>query len=606
MQQPPPFPDGQTSRSLRPQGTRLTPVNAARAVSPVYISASERQNWPQLPTHKRPSVARRTSLLLLLYGVLLIFCIWLAYPLVFVAQPNSVAARALVGSFPWLTHLFWTQQLPALVSALARVSWLNLRTNPAQAASYLLLIALGLAFLPFFLAAATCRRAIHKYLTDRTARWLLLMLCGFTLCFGLCFVFWPGGVSQEALLSTIYARLVVVYHINPYLASVSVLAHDPLYSLLPAGTFVTPHVGPIWLDLMLPLAWLTRGEPVLALLSFRLSGLGFHLVNALLIWGILSRLRPEARLSGMLLYAWNPLLLLLDVSEMHAELVVLFFLLLGVFLIQRRILLVGWVCLLLSVLINPLCLLPCLLFLRVLARELRGLTRGRRVLWWLALLALSILVVVMACASYWAGLGLSGIVLHLLPIFWQSPAQNSLLAALAQLPLAAWPPFAWLLAPYHWLLVPALVIGILLLLGSWISDTIELALLFSSWIFLVLAVLLPVSSPWLLLIPLALALATSSRRTSLLAHLLIVGGLLAYVLLLVTSQWSGQALLTIGLPILIWGWTLFFISTWELTHSEEEANVPVRRQGRKRLSFSRPSWPSRPAAWPSQSGWRDL
>lgn len=600
MQQP----SEQTSRSSRLRRTGLTMSDVTAPMTSTSASEAEelRHNWPQLTTYRRPSPLRRTALGLSIYGLLLGCCFVLAYPLFFEIQPGSLPALTLTTTFPWLTRLFWTN-IPWLSGAIGHVSWLDLHANPSLAATNLLLILLGLVMTLFFLAVRMCNRTNRDQVGKHQLRWLALLIGVFALLFGLLCVFLPGGMAQNALLAALYGRLVMVYHINPYLVTPAVLIHDPLYRALTPGTVLLPSTGPLGLDLAVPLTWLTQDNPLLALLDFRLAALFLHLLNALLIWIILARLKPEARVTGTLLYAWNPLFLLLGVGEMHADLLVICCLLLSVLFLQRRALLMSWICLLLGALINPLCLLLGPLFLRALAKEMRGLTRGRRVLLWMGLLVLSLLVVVLAYAPYWSGLGAGEIVLRIRQVFWQDTARHSLLAALQQLPLASLPPIRWLLIPHHWLIVPALIIGILLLLGLWITDNIELALLIGSWIFLVLTILLPISVPWLALLP--LALASASRRTSLLALLLSIGALLEYVLLLHSNQWSGQALITIGLPVLIWGWTLFFLSTWEMAHRGEKTVTPAP-QMRKRsgISISRPSWPSRPAAWPSRPGSR--
>jgi hypothetical protein len=309
------------------------------------------------------------------------------------------------------------------------------------------------------------------------------------------------------------------------------LLADPLYRLLPANTYTPPQVGPLWLDLTLPLVWLTRGEPALTLISLRLLGLGIHVGNALLLWALLSLLKPETRLTGTLLYAWNPVVLWLGVGEFQAYLAVIFLLLLGTLLLQRRALLVSWCCLLLSALISPFCLLLLPLFLRVLIRETRAFSAQGRAFWGVSVVISSLLLPALTYAPYWAGWGLAGIGSQMSQAFWQTTAQQSLVATFSQLPLANWPPAAWLFLPQHWLLLPGVLVGLLLLLGLWIADNLELALLFGSWIFLVLAVLLPQSELWLSLLALALAVASSSRRTSLLAHLLTLGTLVAGVLL---------------------------------------------------------------------------
>lgn len=597
MQQPP---NTQTSRSLRLKRTNPALPNVTLPTSPIYFSGAERRRWPQLPAGKRAFTLRRVSFQLFLCGLLPGLCALALYPLL---GAGSVAARVLPGALPWLPRLFWTDRFPSLVALVSRVSWLDLRSGSPASMANLALIVLGVALALLFLAARSCQRAARERLQKGPMRLLLVQLWFFTLLLGALFVLLPGGTSQDMLLSGLYGRLILVYHVNPYLATPGLVAHDPLAQALPPGAFVSPLAGPLWLDLTVPLAWLTRANPALVLLGFRAFALGLHLLNALLIWAVLSRLKPEMRLSGTLLYAWNPVFLLLGVGEMHADLAVIFFLLLGAFLLQHRSFLLSWISFLLAALINPLCLLLLPLFLRALAREVRSLSRGRRALWWLALCFFSALVVGLAYAPYWSSLGLNGIALRLRAVFWPDTDHDSLLAALSRLPFATWPPAAWLLTPHHWMILPALAVGALLLLGIWITDTLELALLFGSWIFLVLAIFFPISSPWLILLPLALALASSSRRTALLAHLLSAGMLVAYCLSLWPTLWEGQALVTLGLPALIWGWSLFFLSTWQMAHHEDEeaAQAP---QPRKRPGLSRPSWPSRPAAWPSRPGSR--
>ena len=602
MQRPPRI---QTSRALRAGRTNPALPRVTPPTTPVYIPASQRQHWPQLAAGRRGSTRRRAACGLLLAGLLLGLCFWLLFPLPGMARPASPAARLLPDLFPWLLRLSWPERLPWLVSVVSRISWLDVRSGSPVAVSNLALLILGVALLLLFLTARFCQRAVRERPQTGPMSFLLALLCLFTLVFGVFFVLLPGSLTQETLLSGLYGRAALVYHVNPYLLAGpgGSLAHDPLYLALPPGSFVAPQAaGPVWLDMTVPLSWLGRDNPALVLLNFRAFGLCLHLLNALLIWSILAKLKPEIRLAGTLLYAWNPAVLLLGIGEMQIQLAVIFFLLLAVFLFQHRSLQLSWVALLLASLMNPLCLLLLPLFLRALTRETRMLSRGGRFFWWTGLLFISALVVLLAYAPYWSGLGIGGVALHLRVAFWPGTVQNSLLSALNGLPFASWPPFAWILDQSHWMILLALLVGGLLLLGVWITDNLELALLLASWIFLVLALLLPLSSPWLILLPLALSLASSSRRTALLVHLLSAGALLAYCLALWSNHWSGQALVTIGLPALIWGWLLFFVSTWQMAHQDEKG--PRAQLPRKRPGLSRPSWPSRPAAWPSRPGWK--
>ncbi|HEY3991425.1 MAG TPA: hypothetical protein VGM01_00975 [Ktedonobacteraceae bacterium] len=598
MQQPP---YDQSTRSLRAGRTNPSLPSVRLPTTPVYVPAAPRQRWPQLATGRRVSPLRRVFWQFMLFGFLLILCFWLLFPLFGDALPGSFVAQALPRAFPWLVDFSWTRLFPGFVALLSRVPWLDLQASSPVGFANLALMLLGIAGLLLLLATNAARFAAKERLPKGPMRLLLLVVCLFTLLFGVMFALLPGNVSQAALLSGLYGRLILIYHANPYLVSAGSLAGDPFYRALTPGSFVSPLAGPLWLDLTVLPAWLAQNSPVTALLTFRAIGLGLHILNALLLWSVLAKLKPETRLTGTLFYAWNPAILLLGMSEAQMDLATIFFLLLGAFLMQRRSLLLSWTCFALAALINPLCLLLLPLFLRALHIEMRQTSRGGRTLHWLLYVLLFAVIVVLAYAPYWSGLGINGIILHLGTAFWQNGAQSSLLAALSKLPFATWPPTGWLLVPSHWLFLPAVIVGGLLLLGIWIIDTLELALLFGSWIFLALFILLPVNAPWLILLPLALALASSSRRTALLAHLLAVGALVAYCLAYWPDHWSGLALVTIGLVVIIWGWTLFFLSTWQMTHHEDEDE---EQPTRKRVSLSRPTWPSRPAAWPSRPGSR--
>jgi hypothetical protein len=580
------------------QGADAVPPDVTTmSTTPMYMSARERQGWPQMPATRRSSALGQAWLPFCLNGLGLVVCCWLIFPLFLEVHAWNATGQALLAAFPWLNWLCWTRLTP-LVTLLGHVPWLNVQTNANVATATLLTLGMGVGFLCLFLVVQVCRRAMEARLRRGHARLLLALGCVFLLIGGGLFALMPGSLTQNVQLTALYGRLTLLYHSNPYVAAPTLLASDPLYRLLPAHAYMPPQMGPLWLDLTLPLVWLTRGEPALTIVGLRLLGLLTHLGNALLLWSLLSTLKPETRLTGTLLYAWNPVILWLGISEFQAYLVVIFLLLLGALFLQRRALLVSWFCLLLSALISPLCLLLLPLFLRVLIRETRAFSGRGRVWWGISVLIGSLLLPALVYAPYWSGWGIAGIGSQVSQAFWQTTAQRSLLATFSQLPFANWPPAAWLLLPEHWLLLPGVIVSLLLLLGLWIGDNLELALLFGSWIFLVLAMLLPQSSPWLSLLALALSVASSSRRTSMLAHLLTLGVVVDCVLLFLNNQWSGQALLTIGVPVLLWGWTLFFISTWEMTHQDEPEDEPTPR--RLSISLSRPSWPSRPAAWPAR------
>ena len=514
------------------------------------------------------------------------------------------------GPFSWLPRLYWTTAFPALAQTLLHIPLFNLTANTAGESAAnngnakFLLALLVLAFLFTLLASLIGRRVLQKRPAVGQMRLLYGTVLIFTVLFGVTYLYAPPVLAQNVFLYGFFGRIVAVYHLNPYLIMPSSFPRDLLYPLLASSAHgVTALSGPVWIDMSIPIALLAHASVANVLLAFRVLGLGVHLLNTILVWAILAKLKPETRLSATLLYGWNPLVLLFSIGAMQQEVVIVFFLLLAVLFFQRNSFLLGWVFLLLAALVSVLCLLLLPLFFRLLQREMRSLSLGRRLLWWLGCLALSSLVVVLAFAPYWSGWGLSGLDAWLALAFWPGNAINSLDAALINLPVQLLPAFSWLVAPQHWLLLAAITVALFLLLGIWLIDTLEMALLFGSWIFLALFILFPTSWPWFLLVPLALTLCAANGRTLLLIVFLSLGALVSYYCWLLHPVWQGQALITIGLPLLLWGWLLFFTSTWQMTRAGNGQEMPeadqtaraanaaqTRQRGR---GFSRPSWSGR-------------
>lgn len=585
------------SSSIRTRGTQPALPGATAPTAPLVARSQYYAGVPQKPPkiRKQPNYGRRAVSQLLGLGILLELLFLACYPLFAGVTPgNDVANQAMQGLFPWLPRLYWTTAFLALPPLFAHLSVFDLASMRGNA--NLLLLLLAIAFACTLFAAQVGRGVLRHILSRSSIRALFITILLLTALFGLTFVFAPTAMSSNQFLYGLYGRLITVYHVNPYTASLAAFPHDFLQKgILTEGQPATSS-GPIWIDLCIPIALLARDSVANILLDFRLLGLLAHLVNAILIWVVLAKLKPELRIGATLLYAWNPLVLLLSIGGMHQDVVVVLFILLGVVFFQRNSPILGWVLVLLALLINMLCLLLLPLVFTLLPKESRQFSTGRRVLWWLSLSGVSILVLVLAYAPYWQSWGLMGLLASLQHTFIQDSAVNSLDAVLRNLPikLPVW--LAWLVVPQHWTIFAAVTVGCLLLLGCWLADKVEFVVLFCSWVMLALLVLLPTYWPWYVLLPLALVLCTTSGRTLLLVMLLTAGAMLSYYFLLWQPTWTGQALVTVALPMLIWGWLLFFITTWEMMRAREQEAQPVVQQPRRR-GLSRPSFPSRPS-WP--------
>ncbi len=585
-------PGESVSRSLRARGTHPALIGVTLPTTPV-TTPQLRNGTPQFVARKH--LSRGVLWKLITLGLLLSLLSLAFYPLFAGAISGHEAAKqVLPGLFPWLTRLFWTAWPPA-ARAINYVAIFNLSTPMGYA--NLLLAGLALAFALQLLAARVGRKAARERLAPRDASRVFWTILPLTALLSVIFLFAPAVMWPQVFLYGLYGRMVTVFHVNPYGPSHLILPGNLLYSVITTWQVGPAPYGPLWLDLTLPVTLLARDSVANLLIGFRLFGVLVHLANTFLLWQILGRLRAERRIAGTLLYAWNPVVLLLGIAEMHYELVVILFILLASYFYMRRAFLLGWVCVLLAALMSPLCLLLLPLFFPVLWKETRGMQGGQRALWWLLLIGLSLIIAGLAYYPYWPGQGAALITTQLRQVFNPDTAINSLDAAIQHLRLNA-RAIAWLAAPLTWNILAAIVAGSILLLGIWLVDNLELSLLFAGWVLLAMFALSPQNWPWGVLLPLTLAICSSSARTVLLAFLLTTGAALSYVFWLGQDVWAGQALVTIGLPLVIWGWGFFFTSTWHMTRGGNPAPVPaVKTAGGPRLSH--PSWPGRPT-WPGR------
>src|SRR6266568_4754214 len=400
-------------------------LSTQRIRAAVPHTPSPTQNiLPPPPSHKRPKHVQRALFQLLGLAVLLEGLFLAFYPLFASSMLKNVAAQqALISVFPWLPHLYWTSWFPQLAQSLAHIALFD----PARGGNAnVFLLLQGMVFVLFLLATRAASRVTQGRLSPADLRlifWTLIITTGI---FGLTYLCAPGIISQDMFLYGMYGRMVIIYHVNPYLVPLSAFPHDVLYQATLQGAREATPYGPVWTDLGILLSLTARASVANTIIVFRLLGLATHLINAVLIWAILTKLKPETRIAGTLLYAWNPLVLLASVAEPHPTVIIVLFVLLAIFLFQRRSLILAWVFLLLAILINALCLVFLPLFFRLLWKESRTMRGGPRFLWGLGILGVSLLVLLVAYTPYWQGWGIAGIMDNVRQAFVPNSAVNSL------------------------------------------------------------------------------------------------------------------------------------------------------------------------------------
>lgn len=169
---------------------------------------------------------------------------------------------------------------------------------------------------------------------DRRVLWFVL---GATAVMGLTLVLLPVLPSDDLFSYALYGRISVLYHQNPLQVTPGQFTGDPFLAHI-FWRDTRSVYGPAWLMVSAVITWLAQlmgGSVAVYVALYKLLGLGCHLANAALIWGILTRLAPERRLAGTLLYAWNPLPLLEFAGGAHNDALMITLFLLGVWFLTR-------------------------------------------------------------------------------------------------------------------------------------------------------------------------------------------------------------------------------------------------------------------------------
>ena len=160
----------------------------------------------------------------------------------------------------------------------------------------------------------------------------------------------------------IFGRINSVYEHSSYIAPAADFPDDPYFSLAGEWANDTSPYGPLWEILATAVTGII-GQNLLTLLTlFKIIGVFAHLGCAALIWRILANSPPGKQVGYTLLWAWNPALLLIFVADAHNDVLMIFWLLLGLWVMRQHNTTLGFVIMLWAPLTKPIALLALPLF----------------------------------------------------------------------------------------------------------------------------------------------------------------------------------------------------------------------------------------------------
>lgn len=163
--------------------------------------------------------------------------------------------------------------------------------------------------------------------------------------------------STDVYRYVIRGRVSSVYGQSPYVSPPSAFPDDPFVLLAGEWADETSPYGPAWELTAAAVTALSQGSLWWGLLAFKGVGGIFHLGSAVLLWQLLHKLPPAEQSARTLLWAWNPSLLLFFVMDAHNDVMMIFWLLAGWWMLENGRFLPGTLLLLLAPLTKPIGLL---------------------------------------------------------------------------------------------------------------------------------------------------------------------------------------------------------------------------------------------------------
>jgi hypothetical protein len=180
------------------------------------------------------------------------------------------------------------------------------RFLPLGSLAYLLLAAAAVSFYVLSVAAA--------------ARFSSRLVWGGWLLFAAILLATPTLMSLDLYSYVVRGRVLWVHHANPYLHPAAEFAGDPfLRYAAPFWNAAPQNYGPLETGLSALLAGVGGDRPVVVFLVFRLWSLLGLAVATWLVAGITRPLPEAARRRALILFAWNPLVLLEFANHGHND-----------------------------------------------------------------------------------------------------------------------------------------------------------------------------------------------------------------------------------------------------------------------------------------------
>ncbi len=233
-----------------------------------------------------------------------------------------------------------------------------------------------------------------------TSRTLWLFVAAFAVIFNVILVTMYPVDAADIYDYIIRARMSTVYGLNPLTDTPSQVSQDSFYDFAAWHT-ITSSYGPLWEDLTALTSRIAGDDPTANVIAFKLLTIIGYAATTILIGLSLQLIAPRRALTGVYLFAWNPLVLFMTAGVGHNDAVMMAFMALSAYFLLRRWYFASTLGAILGGLVK---FIPFLMIPIIAVIALRELANRDRLRYLIACAVVGGALIVIFYAPYWRGL----------------------------------------------------------------------------------------------------------------------------------------------------------------------------------------------------------
>ncbi len=144
-----------------------------------------------------------------------------------------------------------------------------------------------------------------------------------------------NAFSYDLFSYIFHAKIVTIYHQNPYIHKALDFPGDPMLSFM-RWTHNTYPYGPVWLAITIPLSVLGANIFLITMVIFKLAIGAFFVGSVWMMEKISVALGLKNKIFPLVLFAFNPLVIIECLVSSHNDIAMIFFALSGFYLFLKR------------------------------------------------------------------------------------------------------------------------------------------------------------------------------------------------------------------------------------------------------------------------------